>query len=236
MVKHPSARRVHRSSSDEDGFLTGVLESSAWAKKNGRALLIGGIAVLVVLFGLLYVRGVNASKNEKANSELATVRATVQSGNIQLARQDLERFVNSYEGTGPGDEAKLMLGQVQLESNQPKEAITTLRDLAGDPKAPLGFSAALLLGAAYEADNQPKQAEDLYLSVADKAEFKFQKVQALDRAARVRVNNNNPQGAAELYERILGQFESDDPARNEFEMRLAEIRAQGTASTQPSQS
>lgn len=231
MAKHPTARRVHRAGNDEDSFISGVLQSSVWAKQNGRALLFGGIAVLVVLVGLIYVRSLGASKDTNANNDITAIRATVQTGNVQLARQDLESFIKKYGDTGPGAEAKLMLAQIQLESNQPKEAISTLRDLAGDPKAPSGYSAALLLGAAYEADNQPKQAEDLYLNTAGKAPYEFQKVQALDRAARVRLSSNNPQGAAEIYERILGMFESDDPARNEFEMRLAEIRAPGSAAT-----
>jgi len=232
MAKHPTARRVHRSGSDEDSFISGVLHSSTWAKQNGRPLLIGGLVVLAALLGLVYARSKGAAKIEGANTEIANVRATAQTDNVQLAKQDLEAFIKKYDGTGPADEAKLMLAQVQLESNQPKEAITTLRDLAGDPKNPVGYSAALLLGAAYEVDNQPSQAEQTYLRTADRAQFEFQKVQALDRVARVRMNNNNPQGAAEIYERILGLFESDDPARNEFEMRLAELRAQSTAATQ----
>ena len=63
------------------------------------------------------------------------------------------------------------------------------------------------------------------LEVADRAVFDFQIRTALDSAARARRRQQDIEGAAELYERILATFEDDDPARGVYELRLAEARA-----------
>ena len=225
MVRHPTARRVHRTTSEDDAFVTGVLETTAWAKTHGTRLLVGVIAFVLVVAGLLWYRNYSRALEERAASELGTVRATVQSGNYALARQDLEQFIGRFGGTDAADEARLMLGQVYLETSEPQQAISTLQPIA-NPGKPLGVNAAFLLATAYEAANQPTEAERTYLEIADKARFDYQKQDALDRAARLRLEQGNTAGAIELYERIIGMFgEEPSPDKSLFQMRLAEIRA-----------
>lgn len=230
MTKHPLARRVHRVAHDEDKFVSGVLESSIWARQHTTILTVSGVAVLLLVLGFLYVRNWRGAIQEKAAAELATVRSTVQTGNLPLARQDLEKFVRQYGNTPAGEEAKLLLGQILLQANEPQRAASTLEPVADDVDSPLAFNAALMLAAAQEANKQPDQAERTYLRIADDAGFDFQKREALDRAARLRLDRGNAAGAAELYERILATFDEDDPdvvsERAVYEMRLAEIRAQ----------
>src|SRR5688572_16113976 len=119
MAKHPLSRRVHRTSTDEDKFVSGVLESSVWAKTHGRWLVIAGVVGLVVLAGTVYVRNVRSARAERAAAELTTVRSTVASGNTALAKQDLQNYVNRFGKTPSGGEAKMMLAQVQLENKEP---------------------------------------------------------------------------------------------------------------------
>lgn len=224
MARHPTARRVHRTTSDDDTFLTGVLETTAWAKTHGTRLLIAGIAVVVLLAGLLWYRNYRTAMNERATAELGQVRATVQSGNYALAKQDLEQFVGRFGSTAAGNEARLMLGQVYLETTEPQKAIDTVEPLS-KPGDPIGINAAFLLGAAHEAAKQPAEAERVYLSIANGARFDYQKQDALDRAARLRLEQGNAAGAIELYERIIAMFKEDGPDKSLFQMRLAEIQA-----------
>ena len=232
MTKHPGSRRVHRAAADDDKFVTGVLETSVWARSHSRWLVIAGVAALLLIVGTLYVRNVSARKTEAAAQQLGLIRGTVQGGNLVLARQDLEKFVNTYGDTPSGQEGRIMLGQVQLQANEAQRAIQTLEPLADDLESPLGYSAALLLAAAYEANKQLDESDRVYLRIAENGRFDFQKREALDRAARLRVDRGNTAGAAELYERILATFEDDDPKevdmqlKTGFEMRLAELRAQ----------
>lgn len=231
MTKHPAARKVHRASTDEDTFVTGVLESSVWARDHGRNLVIAGVLGFILLAGGLYYRNYRATLRERAAAELAQVRATVQSGNAQLAKQDLDRFVSRFGNTPAGAEAKLLLAQVQLQGNEAPKAVTTLKPLAEDVEGPLGYSAAIMLAAAHETAKQPEEAERVLLRIADKARFNFQKREALDRAARIRQERGNPAGAIELYERVIKTFEGEDEQevageKNAYEMRLAELKAQ----------
>lgn len=226
MTRHPTARRVHRTSSGgDDAFLTGVLESTAWARTHGTRLLVGGIIVVLLLVGLLWYRNYRSALNDRATAELGPVRATVQSGNYALARQDLEQFVGRYGSTAAGEEGRLMLGQVYLEANEPQQAVNTLQPLA-NPGNAIGLNAALLLAAAYEASNQADRADATYLDIARKARFDYQKQEALDRAATLRLAQGNTAGAIELYERIIAMFKEEGPDKSLFQMRLAEIRAQ----------
>jgi predicted negative regulator of RcsB-dependent stress response len=235
MAKHPTSRRVHRTTTDDDKFVTGVLETSLWARAHSRWMTIVGVSLVVVLALFAYYRNVTVQRDRKAASELVAVRSTMMSGNQQLAKNDLQNFVKNYGGTSSGDVARLLLGQVELQGKEPQLAVTTLEPVAKDAGTPLGYSAALMLAAAYEANKQLDQADRTYLRIADDARFDFQKREALDRAARLRLERGNPNGAAELYERILAGFEKMDPAKvdmqqkNVYAMRLAEIRAQAPA-------
>jgi predicted negative regulator of RcsB-dependent stress response len=226
MTKHPGARRVHRAAADEDAFVSGVLESSVWAKAHARQLVIGGVTVVLAVFLFVYLRSSRARTSQEAAVELDRLRGTVQSGNVQIARQDIQTFLRRFGRTKSGEEARLMLGQLQLQAGEAQNAISTLRPLANDVETTMGYNAALMLASAYETNKQNDEADRTYLRVARDARFQYQTREALDLAARLRAENGNPNGAIELYERILATFEEEqDPERNAFEMRLAELRA-----------
>ncbi len=229
MTKHPGARRVHRAASDEDAFVTGVLESSIWARTHTRHLVFGVLAVAIAIFLFVVLRNSRVRTSQQAAVELDRLRGTVQSGNVQIARQDIQTYLRTYGRTASGQEARLMLGQLQLQAGEAKNAIETLRPLAGDVETSMGYNAALMLASAYELDKQNDQADRTYLRIAQDARFEYQTREALDLAARLRADNGNPAGAIQLYERILNTFDQGqpqmDPERSAYEMRLAELRA-----------
>lgn len=225
--KHPGAGRVRRERHDEDVFVESVLESSVWAKSHGRMLLIGGIAAFLLVAGALWYRSYQNNVREAASRELNVVRQTVLSGNKQLAVTDLKKYVAKYGKTASGDEARTMLAQLHLSMNQPSEAVAAIEPIADDIDE--GPAAAFLLAGAYEAQNQPDKAEQTYLKIADDARFGFEKREALERAAGVRLLKNNTAGAIELYNRALETLPQDSPDRAVYEMRIAEIRGAAPA-------
>ena len=226
MPKHPTARRVHREAdSPDDAFVANVLEASVWAKKNSRLLLIAGIVLVVGVLGTLYYVNYRAQMREQAGARLNQVRQTVASGNPTLAARDLQTFIEQFGNTPAGDEARLLLAQVHLHANAPEKALDVAAPLAGDKDDVLGATAALLQAAAYEQAKQLEQAEQTYLSVADQAPFSYQRYQALDRAAILRMDAGNAAGAAELYRRILESAPETLPQRPLYELRLGEAEA-----------
>ena len=226
MARHPTAHRVHREQvAPDDVFLEGALKTSAFVQEN-RRLLISAVITVVVLGMLLFVWRNNTRRlSELAATEVLTVRQTAQSGNPALTIRDSEAFLDRFESTPSAVEAKLLLGQAYLESNQAQPAIDAVSDLAGDLSTPSGVSAAMLTAAAHESAARFDEAERILLRVADRAEFVYQKTAALDNAARIRLERGQPAGAAELYDRILTLLPADSQDRPIFEMRRAEARA-----------
>ena len=225
MPKHPAARRVHRTDTDEDVFVSGVLESSVWAKRHGRSVLIGAVALILIVAGAVYWRNYRADLRDRATVELTPVRQTVIEGNRQLAIRDLTAFIDKYGSTPSADEARLLLAQVYVEEGRAQDAVGVLEPVAGDPGGASGATAALLLGAAHEAGNQTDKAERIYLQVADKARFGFEKREGLERAAGIRIQKGNTAAAAELYDRAMKTLPEDSPERSVYLMRIAEINA-----------
>ena len=220
--KHPGAGRVRRERHDEDVFVESVLEGSAWAKHHGRTLLYAGIAAFAILAVAIYYRNWQQTTKVKAEEELGAVRQTVVSGNKQLAATDLKKFIAKYGKTPAGDEARTMLAQTHLSMNQPQEAVKAIEPIADDIDE--GAAPAFLLAGAYEALKQTDKAEETYLRIAEKARFGFEKREALDRAAGMRLDKGNTAGAIELYNRALETLEKDSPERAIYEMRIAEVR------------
>jgi predicted negative regulator of RcsB-dependent stress response len=226
MARHPASRRVHRRpSAPDDRFVEGVLESTAWAKTHARTLIIGGITVILLAVALLWWRTSRSALAESATTRLTTLRQTVQTGNPAVAIRDLEAFLQNFGSTAAADEARLLLASAQLEAGQPQPAVETVQELAVDLDQPMGPPAAFLLGAAYEALNQFDRAEEVYLRVGNDARFDYQQRQGIEHAARVRLENGNPAGAAELYDRLIAMLPDASPERAVFEMRRAEAQA-----------
>ena len=110
-----------------------------------------------------------------------------------------------------------------------KSAVNAIKPVADDPGGPRGASAALLLGAVYESGKKLKEAEATYLEVAEEARFGFEKRDALERAAALRLQRGDSAGAIELYDRALKTLPEDNPERSVYLMRIAEVRAAQTA-------
>jgi predicted negative regulator of RcsB-dependent stress response len=226
MQKHPTARRVHRDTTEPDDlFVANVLEASAWAQRNTRALIIAGAVLAVAVLSGLYYMNYRSQMRVQASTRLNEIRQSMNSANPALTTKDLEAFIDRFGGTPAGGEAKLTLGQVYLQTGKQKEAIELLNDLAADPKDPAGPSAALLLAAAYEQNKELDKAEQAYLKLAEDAPLSFQKRDALDRAAILRMERGNAAGAAELYRQILKDAPEELPQRALYEVRLGEAEA-----------
>lgn len=226
MTRHPTARRVRRESTGtDDVFVAQVFETSAWAREHGRTLVFGGIAAaLLIVLSLWYV-GSRRSLAERASTELTPLRAQVQAGNTQAAIPQLEEYLARFGGTDAADEARLMLAQAYLTAGQTDRAGEVLSEVDEDLDNPMAVNALMLRAAAFETARTPHRAEELYLRVADGAPFLYQRQDALDNAARVRMTSNNPAGAADLYRRLLDETPEEDQLRSIFEMRLGEALA-----------
>jgi predicted negative regulator of RcsB-dependent stress response len=233
MARHPGARKVQRQqqAQPDDVFVERVLETSVWAKENSVRLIVGGIVVVAALLLFLYYRNYRAVLRDRAETQLSAIRTTVLSGNAALAIRDLETYMASYGDTDAGREARLLLGRAALDNGEPQRAIDALSGNVSDLEEPLGVPGAFLLAAAYEAAGQGDQAVAEYLRIADAAPHEYQRHDALEAAGRIRLQTGDPQGAVEIYDRLLAAMPESDPQKSVIELRRAEAaaRARGTA-------
>ena len=224
--RHPSSRRRPEEKKEvvEDAFVDKTLEVVRWSKANTQILLLGAIVVVVLFAGIFYYRSYRASVREQAVAQLEQVQNVVAFGEREAAKAELHQYLDRFEGTPYALEARLMLGQVLLETDDPEEAVEVLAPaVRAMEKEPLGVQAAFLMAAAYEELGRIEEAERLLLRIARTAELSFQVREALSTAARLRAAAGNFTGASQLYEEILGTFEEGDPERSHWEMRLAEV-------------
>ena len=118
-----------------------------------------------------------------------------------------------------------MLGELYLETGDAEQALAVLEPLGASPSEPIELQGATLLAAAYEQEERWAEAEEVYLTIADRSELDFQIRNALTSAARIRRDQGDAAGAIELYEQVLASLDENAPERGRYEMRIQEIRS-----------
>ena len=226
MTRHPTARRVHRpDAGPDDAFVANVLETSVWAREHARTLIIAVVAVVVVAVAAIAIVVQRRSSFEGASRDLVPLRALIQNGQSEQAIPQLEAYLQKHGGAKPAAEARLLLAGQYLAAGQAQKALDAVEPI-GDPVA---VNAAFLRAAAYEGLEEPHRAEEIFLAIGADAPFNFQKYDALDGAARLRLDRNDAAGAVELYQRLLDLTPATEAVRQVWEMRLAEARAAAAA-------
>ena len=221
---HPSSRRTPTEKDNADDiFVAKVLEFSQWATTHRQALMGIGVGIVELAAGVLYWRSFQDTLLTSATQELVSIQQARAFGDPEQAKADLGVYLERFSGTVTADEARLLLGQLELETGNPAAAVTALEPLAGS-RSPVGMQATFLLAAAHEDAGQADEAERLYLTVANRADLSFLVRDALAQAARIRLDKGDFAGAAQLYEEVLTYYETGDPGRPLYEMRLAEAQ------------
>lgn len=225
--RHPGSRRVqHDTQNDPDDiFVAKTLEMSNWAQSNQQLITVLAVLVVVAIAAGLYYRNFSQNQAMQAAQQLEAIHQTVAMQDREGAKADLATFLDRFGGTPYAGEARMLLGELYLSTNEPQQALAVLEPMGASPRAPLEMQAAALLGAAYEQERRWDDAEAVYLRIADRSELDFQIRAALENAARIRADQGDTAGAVALYERILEEMDEDDQARGVYEMRLAELNA-----------
>jgi predicted negative regulator of RcsB-dependent stress response len=226
MATQSATPRPRPSVNDDDVFVTRAIEFSVWAKKNIQLIVGIGIVLLVLVIGLLWYRADRANKMERAATEFLSLQQMVQVGEPAAAAAELNTYIQRHAGTTYADEARILLGQLHLNTNNAAEAVTALSPF-GDRvgRTPLATQGALLLAASQQAAGNAQAAVQTYLRVADRADLPLEQQDALSNAALIRQEAGDYAGAAELYRRLVATAEVGTFERSVFEMRLAEAEA-----------
>lgn len=224
--KHPTSSRVQRDSDvPDDAFVGTIRRIIDWAQNHQRETIIGAVALAVVVGGTAWFIVQQRQIEATAQNRLAQVQQSVASGNTQLAIRDLETFLQRFEGTETADQARLMLADIYMNTEQPAQAIDALGTLPDRLDAAFGIAGARLEAAALERLERYPDAVQAYLDIADNARFPFQRREALADAGRVELQHGDPQAAVDLFGRVVDTFDEDETGRGYYEMWLAEAEA-----------
>lgn len=226
--RHPRSRRTRKQTADdgEDAFVASILDFSNWAQQNQQLLTVAAVVAVILIAGGLYYNSYRSQLTQQATEQLETIYQSVAINDVEGAKIDLATFLERFGGTPYEAEARLLLGELYLESGEPQQAMAVLGPLGTSPRAAIELQGAFLLAAAYEQEERWAQAEETYLEIADRSELDFQVRDALSSAARIRAAHlEDPEGAIELYEDVLAQLEENSPDRGRYEMRIQEIRS-----------
>lgn len=228
--RHPGARRATHGSQDldDDVFVARVLELSNWAKGNQQVLTVALVVVAILVAGGLYYRSYRAQMNVQAADQLEGIHQSIALGDVEGAKIDLATFMDRFGGTAYTGEARLMLGELYLETGDPQQALAVLEPIGASPSDPIDFQAAALLAAAYEQEERWEDAVRTWLRIADRSELDFQVRSARVSAARIRAEQGDAAAAIALYEQVLEDLEQNAPERGAYEMRIEELRAAGS--------
>jgi predicted negative regulator of RcsB-dependent stress response len=235
MAKHPGQRRrltQNKAEIEEDIFIAKVLGFWTWAKSNQTFLTVAALVAAVAVGSFFYYRSYRRGLVAQAGTQLEQIHQSIALNDTAGAKSQLKIFVTRFGGTPYEGEARMLLGEIYLEGGNPQQAQAVLEPMAGSPSTPLQLQAAGLLARSYEQENRWKEAEDMYLRIADRSNLDFQVRGALADAARIRANHGDKAGAIELYKRILDGLDKNSPERGLYEMRLAELSAESLPQAQ----
>ncbi len=225
MARRPTGARNNDHDPD-DAFIARILQLSQWTQTHRQTLfIIGAVAVLAAGAGLYY-RSYRSSLGQEAAQSMEQIHQSLSLQDREGAKSELVTFLQRFDGTPYAGEARMLLGQIYLENNDPQQAQAVLEPIAESPTQPIELQAAALLGAAYEAEKRWDDAVQVYMRIADRSKLDFEVREALSNAARIKAQQGDKAGAAQIYQRILASLDANDPDRGLYKMRIEEMEAQ----------
>jgi len=201
----------------------------AWADHN-RKVVIGGLVVLfVAIAGGMYYQSYQVRVAEAASEQLQQLRIGAQGAESpEAVRASLRSFLARYSDTRFGDEARIILGDLELRRDSLDVAIDVLSPVAsGSMERPEAFNAAQMIAAAYEQKGDTDSAIEWYERLESGARFDYQKLWALGEQARVLTDAGEYDRAVETYEELIERTADLSAAETAevFKVRLGEVKA-----------
>lgn len=212
--------------SGEDAFSAAVLNTVRWSGEHSRLLVGVGTVLALVVLGTFYWFAQRRAQLDAAAQELESLQQEVGFQDPATAIASVQGFLDRFGGTEYEAEARMLLARVQLVGNDdPATAIEALEPVARDYSTPVGIDATFMLAAAFEQAERWDEAATIYEQLRSRTQFSFQRTNAGDGLARVRLAQGDTAAAVGVYRTILEDLEPDDANRADYEMRVAELTA-----------
>ncbi|MFW6088569.1 MAG: tetratricopeptide repeat protein, partial [Gemmatimonadota bacterium] len=208
--------------------------ATAWAQRNRQLAIVAGLAILAIGAGGVIYMNYRADLAERAAVRLDELRMASQSAAPEELRSELSNYIEQFGSTPQGDEARLLLAEVELQRGDADAAIRLIEPVVDPDEDPLGYNAAWMLAVAEEQRGDLATAAEWYERLAGAAPYEFQRRRA--RAARARIHTYA--GEYDAAEAIYADLASAEEALagEEVELyavKLGEVRARAAADLPP---
>jgi outer membrane protein assembly factor BamD (BamD/ComL family) len=195
----------------------------AWLRAHQKLVLFVGGAIVVLALGTWLVMETKTRREQQAAVQLDQARNIAESGNLPLAASQLQKIIETFDGTNAATEAVVTLNQVRMVNGQTELAIVGLQGyLKTNPAKVYRVPAQGLLGEALENAGRPAEAAEAYRGAAADADVDYLKSQYLLFAARAYRNAGKPADAVKALQEILDKYPKASSA-TEAKVRLSEL-------------
>ena len=211
-----------------------IAAATAWAEKNRSVAIMAGLAILAIGVGGFIYLNYRADLAERAAVRLDEIRIASQRAAPEELRSELSSYIEQFGSTPQGDEARLLLAEMELQRGDADAAIRLIEPVVDPTDDPLGYNAAWMLAVAEEQRGDLAAAAGWYERLARAAPHEFQRRRA--RAARARIHTYA--GEYDAAEAIYADLAAaDDAAAGEdselYAVKLGEVRARAAADLPP---
>lgn len=218
----------------EDRIMGRIAAATAWAEKNRQLAIMAALAVFAIGAGGVIYLNYRADLAERAAVRLDEIRLASQNAASEELRSELSSYIEQFGSTPQGDEARLLLAEMELQRGDTDAAIRLVEPVVDPNDNPLGYNAAWMTAVAEEQRGDLAAASEWYERLAAAAPYEFQRRRA--RAARARIHTYAGEyGEAEAIYAELAAAE-DALTGEEAELygvKLGEVRARAAAELPP---
>jgi predicted negative regulator of RcsB-dependent stress response len=187
------------------------------------ALVVGGIVLPAA--AIMVYRASEASKRERAFDALYAAQGPISEGKLTEAGSELRKVIQRYGGTSAGQQAVLLLAQLEFEQNRYDEGIAVLQSARGSASREFAASMDALIAAGHEGAGNHDQAAEAFAKAASSAVHASDRAQYEAAQARALMSAGKLTEARAIWSR-LAEDESQ-PVSQEAQVRLGEIIGAG---------
>jgi len=200
-----------------------VADPLAWVRAHQKLVTIVGGAAVVVALGTWLVMETRSRREMQAAIQLDQARSIAESGNLPLAASQLQKVIETFDGTNAATEAVVTLNQVRMVNGTNELAVVGLQNyLKTNPAKVYKVPAQGLLGEALENAGRPAEAAEAYMGASADADVEYLKSQYLLFAARAYRNAGKVEEAAKALQAIIDKYPKTSSV-TEAKVRLAEL-------------
>lgn len=211
-----------------------IAAATAWAEKNRQLAIMAGLAIFAIGAGGLIYLNYRADIAERAAVRLDELRIASQSAAPAELRSELSSYIEQFGSTPQGDEARLLLAEMELQGGNADAAIRLVEPVVDPDDDPLGYNAAWMLAVAEEQRGDLAAAANWYERLADAAPHEFQRRRARAARARIHTYAGEYNEAEAIYEALAAAEDAGAGEETElYAVKLGEVRARAAAELPP---